>query len=79
MTDKICPNCLQEWPQCVCVQPLRASGAGAQTQRPRPHPVLSRQLMAPLKRPPYMTDFPKEFCPECHNPWPGCVCVGKRL
>lgn len=79
MADKICPNCLQEWPGCVCVIPIRRSAPSVQAPRPLPHPVLSQQLRAPLKRPLFMTDLPKEFCPDCHRPWQGCVCEGRRL
>jgi len=77
--DKICPSCYQEWPQCVCVIPIRRANPPAQTPRPLPHPVLSQQIRIPSGKPRAMTDFPKEFCPDCSRPWQGCVCAGKRL
>lgn len=89
MADKICPNCLQEWPQCVCVTPIRRGKGLGGTARPMPHPVLSQQIMGPLQNPsayfgapvvrPIAGDPPKEFCPDCHRPWQSCVCEGRRL
>jgi hypothetical protein len=88
MSNKICPTCLQPWPDCVCVIPLKrpsTSEAAAPVARPRPHPVLSRQLMGPLRNPnplifrPLADDPPKEFCPDCSQPWPGCKCAGRRI
>lgn len=96
MADKICPNCYQEWPDCVCVIPIRRR-AGRRADVPRPHPVLSRQLVrvgagparpwpvpGPAPQGPVRidrpgADYPKEFCPDCHRPWQGCGCAGRRI
>lgn len=85
--DKICLNCLQPWPGCVCVIPLRPRPRQSTPDRPRPHPVLSRQLMGPLLNPVRLAqisqitlqDPPKEFCPDCHLLWPSCKCAGRRI
>jgi len=81
--DKICPNCLQPWPACVCVVPLKRVTDDAPVYWcPWPHPVLSQQLERPLREP-FDTapswDHPKEFCPDCAQPWPSCRCEGRRL
>lgn len=94
MADKICPNCLQEWPGCVCVIGARGGGGFARG----PHPLLSRQLIrvGPPTVPPrpvpvpheagagpvalgLRADYPKEFCPDCHQRWQACKCAGRRI
>jgi hypothetical protein len=80
--DKICPNCLQPWPACVCVVPLGQDTAVTVSWCPWPHPVLSQQLRGPLLEPFGRTDTsdpPKEFCKDCSQPWPSCRCEGRRL
>jgi len=80
--DKICPNCLQPRPDCVCVVPIRQDTApGTVSWCPWPHPVLSQQLGRPLLSPfdAAPASDTKEFCRDCSQPWPSCHCEGARL
>jgi hypothetical protein len=82
--DKICPTCLQPWPQCICVIPIKRGDTDPEDPpaKPGPHPILSIQLMKPtvirMGRG-LLSDPPKEFCPECSMPWQSCRCAGRRI